>query len=112
MNQLKFRPVLDKQMAEVNIAVGDTVRVKNTVVEGGKSRIQIFEGVLISLRGRGDNKMMTVRRIGARGVGVERTWPLNSPNIVGIEVKGHAKNVRRSKLYFMRDLLGRAANRI
>lgn len=92
--------------------VGDTVRIKTTVFEGGKSRVQVFEGILISLRGRGENKTFTVRRIGVRNVGIERTWPLNSRLIVGIEVKRKAEKVRRSKLYFLRERTGHTASRI
>lgn len=97
---------------EQQINIGDTLRVKNTVVEGNKSRVQTFEGILIALRGRGDSRTMTIRRIGVRGVGVERTWPLNSRTIVGVEVIKSAKKVRRSKLYFLRELTGKAATRI
>jgi len=92
--------------------IGDTMRVHSTVVEGAKTRVQVFEGILISLSGRGENQMMTVRRIGAGGMGVERKWPLNSPSIVKIEVKKHANNVRRSKLYYLRGLIGRRATRV
>ncbi len=92
--------------------IGDTLRVKNTIVEGGKSRVQIFEGILIAMSGRGENRTFKVRRIGNRGIGIERTWPLNSTSIVDIEVVKNAKKVRRSKLYFMRELTGRMATRI
>ncbi len=97
---------------ETVLNIGDTVRVKNTVVEGTKTRIQIYEGILISLRGRGANQTMTVRRIGARGVGVERIWPLDSKSIVGVEVVKSAKRVRRAKLYHLRNLAGRLATQI
>lgn len=92
--------------------IGDTVRVKSTVVEGNKSRVQTFEGILISLRGRDVNKTFTVRRIGDRGIGVERIWPVDSKTIVDIEVVKNPKKVRRSKLYFMRELTGKAARTI
>lgn len=98
------------QGTELNI--GDTIRVKNTVVEGAKTRVQIYEGILISMRGRGENATMTVRRIGARGVGVERIWPLDSKSIVGVDVVKSAKKVRRAKLYHLRNLTGRAATQI
>lgn len=94
------------------IHVGDTVRVATNVVEGNKTRVQIFEGILIALRGRGMDKMMTVRRIGARGVGVERIWPIDSRSIVGVEVVKSAKKVRRAKLYYLRGLTGKAATQV
>lgn len=94
------------------IHIGDTLRVKTTVVEGEKSRIQTFEGILIALNGRGENKMMTVRRIGVRGVGVERIWPINATSIVGVEKVKSARKVRRSKLYYLRSLTGRAATQV
>lgn len=92
--------------------IGDTIRVKNTVIEGVKSRAQIFEGILIALRGRDVNATMTVRRIGVRGIGVERIWPIDSRSIVDIEVVRSAKKVRRSKLYYIREQTGRQATRI
>ena len=92
--------------------IGDTLRVKNTIVEGGKTRIQTFEGILISISGRGENRTITIRKIGDRGIGVERIWPLNSRAIVDIEVKKSATRVRRSKLYFLRDLTGKSAVRV
>lgn len=104
--------MISGKFGEQEIHIGDTVRVHNKVVEGAKSRIQIFEGILISLRGRGENQTFTVRKIGAGGIGVERIWPLDSRNIVKIEVKKKATGVRRSKLYYLRDLTGRSAVRV
>lgn len=92
--------------------IGDTLRVHSTVVEGSKQRVQIFEGILISIVGRGENRMLTVRRISGGGVGVERKWPLNSRALVKIEVKKQAKKVRRSKLYYLRNLIGRQATNV
>ncbi len=92
--------------------VGDRVKVKTNVVEGSKTRVQTFEGIILSIRGRGESKSFTVRRIGNRGIGVERTWPVESNTILGIEVSRKATKVRRAKLYFMRDLTGRAASRV
>lgn len=92
--------------------VGDTLRIKNTIIEGGKSRVQTFEGILIRLSGRGENKTFTIRRIGDRGIGVERIWPLNSRSIVDIEVKKKAVRVRRSKLFYIRNLTGKSAVRV
>jgi len=97
---------------EQNIHIGDTLRVHNKVQEGEKSRVQIFEGILIRLKGRDVNKTFTVRKIGAGGIGVERTWPLDSNSLVKIEVKKKTAGVRRSKLYYLRDLVGRSAVRV
>ncbi len=92
--------------------IGDTLRVKNIIVEGSKSRTQSFEGLLIAISGRGENRTIKVRRIGDRSVGIERTWPLNSRTIVDIEVKKSAKKVRRAKLYYLRELKGKSAVRV
>ena len=89
------------------LAPGDTVRVSVKVVEGEKERIQVFEGVLIRKRGDGASASFTVRRI-SYGVGVERTFPLHSPRIDKIQVMKRA-TVRRAKLYYLRDLAGKAA---
>jgi large subunit ribosomal protein L19 len=86
---------------------GDTVRVHVRVVEGEKERTQVFEGIVIRKRGEGGRASFTVRRI-SYGVGVERTFPLHSPRIERIDVVRHAK-VRRSKLYYLRGLAGKAA---
>lgn len=86
---------------------GDTIRVSVKVVEGEKERIQVFEGVLIRKRGDGASASFTVRRI-SYGVGVERTFPLHSPRIDKIQVVKRA-TVRRAKLYYLRDLAGKAA---
>jgi large subunit ribosomal protein L19 len=88
-------------------APGDTVRVHVKVIEGEKERLQVFEGVLIRKRGEGARASFTVRRI-SYGVGVERTFPLHSPRIDRIEVIRHSR-VRRSKLYYLRGLAGKAA---
>ncbi len=87
--------------------IGDTVRVSVKVVEGDKERLQAFEGVVIRKRGGGSGASFTVRRI-SYGVGVERTFPLHSPRIDKIQVSKRA-TVRRSKLYYLRDLVGKAA---
>ena len=87
---------------------GDTINVGVKVVEGSKSRIQNFEGVVIAKSaGGGMDKTFTVRKI-SNGVGVERIFPLNSPNIDSIKVIKKGK-VRRAKLYYLRDLKGKAA---
>ena len=88
-------------------APGDTIRVHVRVIEGEKERTQLFEGVVIRKRGEGGRASFTVRRI-SYGVGVERTFPLHSPRIEKIDVVRHGK-VRRSKLYYLRKLAGKAA---
>ncbi|HET7874305.1 MAG TPA: 50S ribosomal protein L19 [Methylomirabilota bacterium] len=90
-----------------NFKPGDTVRVSVKVIEGEKERLQAFEGVVIRKRGTGAGASFTVRRI-SYGVGVERTFPLHSPRIDKIQVTKRAQ-VRRSKLYYLRDLAGKAA---
>jgi len=86
---------------------GDTLRVYVKVVEGSRERIQMFEGVVIKRRGGGISETFTVRKI-SYGVGVERTFPLHSPRIDKIEVVRRGK-VRRAKLYYLRNLRGKAA---
>ena len=86
---------------------GDTVRVHVKVIEGEKERLQAFEGVVIRKRGEGGRASFTVRRI-SYGVGVERTFPLHSPRIDRVEVVRSGR-VRRSKLYYLRALAGKAA---
>ena len=86
---------------------GDTVRVHTLIKEGDKERIQIFEGVVIRLNGGGISQAVTVRKI-SYNIGVERIFPLHSPRVAKIEVKQRGK-VRRSKLYYLRDLRGKAA---
>jgi large subunit ribosomal protein L19 len=86
---------------------GDQVRVHVKVVEGEKERTQVFDGTVIRKRGEGARASFTVRRI-SYGVGVERTFPLHSPRIERVEVVRRAR-VRRSKLYYLRDLAGKAA---
>lgn len=86
---------------------GDTVKVHVKVIEGTRERIQIFEGIVIKIRGGGLSKTFTVRRI-SYNVGVERTFPLNSPKIAKIEISKHGK-VRRARLFYLRDRIGKAA---
>jgi large subunit ribosomal protein L19 len=86
---------------------GDRVKVHVRVIEGNKERIQPFEGDVISVRGDGNNKTFTVRKISS-GVGVERIFPYNSPKIAQIDVVRQGK-VRRAKLYYLRNLSGKAA---
>jgi large subunit ribosomal protein L19 len=86
--------------------IGDTVDVHTRILEGDKERIQIFTGVVIARRGSGTREMFTVRRIVA-GEGVERTFPLHSPKVAEVAVKRQAR-VRRAKLYYLRDRVGKA----
>lgn len=87
-------------------AVGDTVDVHTRILEGGKERIQIFNGVVIAKAGSGSRETFTVRRI-VQGEGVERKFPIHSPKIAKIDVK-RSGIVRRAKLYFLRDRVGKA----
>ena len=87
--------------------IGDSVRVHNKIKEGEKERIQLFEGTVIAKRNGGISETFTVRRV-AYGVGVEKTFPLHSPNVVKIEVTRVGK-VRRAKLFYLRDRVGKAA---
>ena len=96
---------LKKEIPEVK--VGDTVRVHNRIVEGSKSRIQIYEGTVIAKRGGGISETFTVRRI-SYGVGVEKTFPIHSPNVEKVETIRRGK-VRRAKLYYLRERMGKAA---
>ena len=86
---------------------GDTVKVHVRVVEGNKERVQVFEGVVIARRGSGINESFTVRKLSS-GVGVERTFPLHSPIIAKLEFV-NSGDVRRAKLYYLRDRVGKAA---
>jgi large subunit ribosomal protein L19 len=86
---------------------GDTLKVHVKVIEGNRSRIQVFQGVVIRRHGAGSRETFTVRKI-SFGVGVERTFPVHSPNIDRIEVATRG-DVRRAKLYYLRDLRGKAA---
>lgn len=86
--------------------VGDTVDVHTRILEGDKERIQLFSGVVIARRGSGTREMFTVRRI-VSGEGVERTFPFHSPKVAEVVVKRRAR-VRRAKLYFLRDRIGKA----
>ena len=89
------------------IKPGDTIRAHVKVREGGKERIQIFEGIVIAVRHGGIAKNITVRKMSG-GIGVERTFPVHSPNVAKFEVLRHGK-VRRAKLYYLRDKVGKAA---
>lgn len=103
---------LERQMVRPDvpeISVGDTVRLHVRIVEGERERVQPFQGTVIRMRkGNGINGTFTVRRIASHGIGVERTFLINSPRIERVEVMRHAK-VRRAQLYYLRERRGRAA---
>jgi large subunit ribosomal protein L19 len=87
--------------------VGDTVKLEVKIREGGKERVQAFTGAVIARDGTGATETFTVRRI-SHGVGVERIFPVNSPNLASLEVESSGQN-RRAKLYFLRDRVGKSA---
>ena len=87
--------------------VGDTVRVHNKIKEGNRERIQVFEGTVIKRQNGGARETFTVRK-NSNGIGVEKTWPLHSPSVADVEVVRKGK-VRRAKLYYLRDRVGKAA---
>jgi len=87
--------------------IGDTVRVHNRITEGQRERIQMFEGTVIAKRGGGISETFTVRRV-SYGVGTEKTFPLHSPNVDNVQVVRQGK-VRRAKLYYLRDRVGKRA---
>lgn len=94
-----------KEMPVINI--GDTVKVHVKIVEGDKSRIQVFEGTVIAKKHGGISETFTVRRV-AHGCGIERVFPVHSPSVDKVEVVRRGK-VRRAKLYYLRDRVGKAA---
>ncbi|HPO26467.1 MAG TPA: 50S ribosomal protein L19 [Petrotogaceae bacterium] len=85
---------------------GDTVKVSVKVIEGGRERLQAYEGIVIKIRGSGNGKTFTVRRMGADNIGIERVFPFNSPSIGKLEVTRKGK-ARRAKLYYIRDIKGK-----
>jgi large subunit ribosomal protein L19 len=109
----------------ISFHIGDTVRVyykliekekvsgktKREVKEQTRERLQVFEGIVIAIKGSGSNLMFTVRRIGAAAIGIERIFPIVSPWIRKIDIKKHGK-VKRAKLYYMRGKLGKEASRV
>lgn len=124
-NQVTWTLREGEHSQSVLIHVGDTVRVhykliehekvagktKREVKEETRERVQVFEGIVIAIKGSGDNTMFTVRHMGAGAIGVERIFPLISPWIRRIEVKKHG-SIRRAKLYYLRGRQGKSATRI
>ncbi len=89
-------------ISQIHFVPGDIVRVHEKIKEGDKSRIQVFEGTVLAFKGRGENQSFTVMKI-VGDVGVEKIFPVNSPNLDKIEVKAHSKKkIKRAKLYYMR----------
>lgn len=96
---------------QLTFHVGDTVKVHQNIVEGEKSRIQIFSGLVISIKGHRGLTSFTVRKVSSSGVGVERIYPLNAPIIIKLEVVKRG-NVKRAKLYYLRDRVGKKATKV
>jgi large subunit ribosomal protein L19 len=89
---------------DTTFGVGDRVKVTQKIKEGEKMRLQVFDGIVIGIRGEGENKSFTVRRIGVQQIGIERIYPLISPSIEKVEVvRPGTKGIRRAKLYYIRD---------
>jgi large subunit ribosomal protein L19 len=107
MNTLDTLDAMSQRTDIPNFRAGDTVKVHARVVEGNRSRVQIFQGVVIRRQGSGLRETFTVRKVSS-GVGVERTYPVNSPQIDRIEIVARGA-VRRAKLYYLRELRGKAA---
>ena len=104
----KIKAIENEQLREnkLDLNIGDTVKVYCKIKEGNRERIQVFEGTLIKKQRGGANETFTVRRV-AYGTGVERTFPVNSPKVEKVEVVRKGK-VRRAKLYYLRDRIGKA----
>ncbi len=103
-----IKAMTQSQLKEIpEICIGDTLRIHNKIKEGSRERIQLFEGTLIARKHGGISETITLRRM-SYGIGVEKTFPLHSPNIAKIEVVRRGK-VRRAKLYYLRGRVGKAA---
>ena len=103
-----IKEIEDAQIKEVTpFNVGDTIKVHAKIVEGNRERIQIFEGVVLKKQGGSNRETFTVRK-NSNGIGVEKTWPLHSPNVEKVEVIRRGK-VRRAKLNYLRQRVGKAA---
>lgn len=108
MNEI-IKAIEDGEKKETvdSFRIGDTVRVSSRIVEGTRERIQVFEGVVLKRQGGSNRETFTVRKT-SNGIGVEKTWPLHSPNVVKIEVVRQGK-VRRAKLNYLRQRTGKRA---
>ena len=108
MNEIIRSIEAEQLKADVTeFAVGDTVKVYGKIKEGNRERIQVFEGIVLKRQGGSNRETFTVRKM-SNGVGVEKTWPLHSPNVEKIEVVRRGK-VRRAKLNYLRDRVGKRA---
>ena len=108
MNEIIRSIEAEQLKADVTeFAVGDTVRVYGKIKEGNRERVQVFEGIVLKRQGGSNRETFTVRKM-SNGVGVEKTWPLHSPNVEKIEVVRRGK-VRRAKLNYLRDRVGKRA---
>ncbi len=107
MDALKLMSADSMKKEVPEFAIGDTIRVEVKIREGERERLQAFEGTVIAKRGSGVAETFTVRRV-SYGVGVERVFPLHSPNVDSVKIVRRGK-VRRSKLYYLRDRVGKAA---
>ena len=108
MNEI-IREIEAEQLKETvsDFNVGDTVRVHGKIKEGNRERIQVFEGTVLKIQGGSSRATFTVRKV-SNGVGVEKTWPMHSPNVEKVEVVRRGK-VRRAKLNYLRDRVGKKA---
>ena len=107
MDALKLIAQDSLKAEKPSFSVGDTVKVDVKIREGDRERIQVFEGTVIAINGSGITETFTVRRV-SYGVGVERVFPVNSPNVANVKVVRYGK-VRRAKLYYLRDRVGKAS---
>ena len=101
IEQAQLKESVDK------FSVGDTVRVYGKIKEGNRERIQVFEGTVLKIQGGSNRETFTVRKL-SNGVGVEKTWPMHSPNVEKVEIVRYGK-VRRAKLNYLRDRVGKKA---
>ena len=108
MNEI-IKEIEQEQLKEKvdSFRVGDTVRVHGKIKEGNRERIQVFEGTVLKIQGGGNRKTFTVRKV-SNGVGVQKTWPIHSPNVEKVEVV-RAGKVRRAKLFYLRSRVGKKA---
>ncbi len=108
MNEIIRKIEAEQLKKEVPVFhVGDTVKVYGRIKEGNRERIQVFEGIVLKRQGGGNRETFTVRK-NSNGIGVEKTWPLHSPNVEKIEVVRYGK-VRRAKLFYLRGRVGKRA---
>jgi len=102
---------LTAEIKNIQVKVGDTIRVKHRFFQGDKAQSQTFQGVVIRIKGRGAGQTFTVRKISADAIGVEKIWPIHSPNLTKLTVV-KTGNVRRAKLYYLRKRIGKTALKV